>query len=93
MSDLVEFCCFLTAGIVAVTLSIFMLMCAWSAGPSRWACEAYGESTGLSVNYQFWGDCYVTMPDGTVLRKSSAEEMLTKKYQSRYQLEIKQPKE
>lgn len=86
---------FLAAGLILLSIiggifmTVFLVMILWTAGPSTWACEDYQKVTKLPTTMLFWSGCFVTMPDGAVLPKHQAQEIIGRNYQHKYQIEVK----
>ena len=75
----------LIAGIFSIVLlvlgTIFGFICAWSAGPARWACEALSQQVGVETSYRFWNQCMVKTPEGLYVTKDAYEEVMKHKYE------------
>jgi len=82
----------LVIGVIGIILSgafaFFLIACLWTAGPDRWACKDYSEASGMKTEFRFWYGCFVTLPDGTIMKRSDAEKVIVRKFQHRYQIEI-----
>lgn len=57
-----------TATGIAVVAALYSLIVVQSD------CIKFGELTGAKVDYSITTGCYVTMPDGRILKKEAAEE-------------------
>lgn len=75
--------------IFAAILAIVISAAAYTTTFSRWGCEEYGKVTGYATSFTVSSGCYVKLPDGSVVQRSTAEAADLRKFQHRYQIEAK----